>query len=316
MCLLSVIVPVYNTEMYLKQCVDSILSQTYQHIELILVDDGSTDNSGKICDQYAEKDRRIQVIHQVNQGVSAARNAALDIAKGEFLGFVDSDDWVDPDMYQVLIQKAEDEHADVVACGMRVNDESGRGTRNFLNGEGEYNQTELLKGLFDRPNQQGGSCCNKIYRRALISDIRYNPSLIMAEDWIYLFMCYERFSKGVKIPESFYNVRERRNSATREDVIQASYEIMTKGKSGDLLLSLARAHSKEIEKCAVEKYIDDGLRYSSVIRKEGTKSGRPYFRKFLLIRLRMIRPIVRALVYQLLPISKIKNYLVTMLFYW
>ena len=223
MPLLSVIVPVYNTDRFLGQCIDSILSQTHTDFEVILVDDGSTDNSGKICDQYAERDQRIKVIHQPNQGVSAARNAALDIAEGEFLGFVDSDDWIDPDMYRVLIKKAEEKNADVVACGMRVNDERGQSTRDFLNSEGEYNQTELLKGVFGRPNQQGGSCCNKIFRRTPVSDIRYNPSLSMAEDWIYLFKCYERFSKGVKIPESFYNVRERCNSATRGDVIQASY---------------------------------------------------------------------------------------------
>lgn len=99
--LISIIVPVYNVESYLEQCIDSILAQSYKNLEIILVDDGSTDRSGDICDRYAEKDSRIHVVHKANGGLSSARNAGLKICHGDYLGFVDSDDYIDPDMYKV-----------------------------------------------------------------------------------------------------------------------------------------------------------------------------------------------------------------------
>lgn len=99
MAILSIIVPVYNVEQYLPRCIDSILEQTFQNFELILVDDGSKDKSGEICDEFAKKDNRIIVIHQENKGVNTARNAGLDIATGSYITFVDSDDWIQPDSY-------------------------------------------------------------------------------------------------------------------------------------------------------------------------------------------------------------------------
>lgn len=100
--LISVIVPVYNVEKYLHKCINSILNQTYKNLEIILIDDGSTDNSGKICDEYALKDNRIKVIHKENGGLSSARNAGLDICSGDYIGFVDSDDYIAEDMYEYL----------------------------------------------------------------------------------------------------------------------------------------------------------------------------------------------------------------------
>ena len=98
--LISVILPVYNVQQYLEKCIESVVNQTYKNLEIILIDDGSTDMSGKICDEFAEKDGRIKVIHSKNGGVSAARNIGLDIATGEYIGFVDSDDWIESQMYE------------------------------------------------------------------------------------------------------------------------------------------------------------------------------------------------------------------------
>ena len=100
--LISIIIPVYNAEKYLKKCLDSVINQTYKNLEIILVDDGSTDKSPEICDKYAEKDSRIIVLHKENGGVSSSRNAGLDIFKGEYLSFVDSDDYVEPDYIEYL----------------------------------------------------------------------------------------------------------------------------------------------------------------------------------------------------------------------
>jgi len=113
---LSIIVPVYKVEPYLCKCVDSILSQTFRDFELILVDDGSPDKCGGICDGYALNDSRVRVIHQQNSGLSAARNAGLDIARGDYTGFVDSDDWIDASMYENMIGRALEQDADVVIC--------------------------------------------------------------------------------------------------------------------------------------------------------------------------------------------------------
>ena len=104
---ISVIVPVYNVENYLRRCVDSIINQTYKNLEIILVDDGSPDNCPVICDEYAQKDSRIKVIHKENGGLSSARNCGMDMATGEYIGFVDGDDWIESDMYKFLIENAE-----------------------------------------------------------------------------------------------------------------------------------------------------------------------------------------------------------------
>ena len=105
--LISIIVPVYNVEEFLPKCIDSILAQTYENLEIILVEDGTKDNSGQICDAYAEKDSRIKVIHKENGGLSSARNAGMDVARGEYFGFVDSDDWIEPETYESLMVLAQ-----------------------------------------------------------------------------------------------------------------------------------------------------------------------------------------------------------------
>lgn len=115
--LLSIIVPVYNAEKYLSRCIESLIIQTHKALEIILIDDGSQDNSSIICDDYKDRDERIKVIHQKNGGVSKARNVGLEYANGEYIAFVDSDDWVEPEMYEKLLQAALDNEADYVKCG-------------------------------------------------------------------------------------------------------------------------------------------------------------------------------------------------------
>lgn len=122
--LISIIVPIYNSEKYLKKCVNSIINQTYKDLEIILVDDGSSDACPKICDEFAELDNRIVVLHKKNEGVSAARNSGLDIAKGEYIGFVDSDDYIAPDMYEMLLTRILKENSDMACCNYLQVDEN------------------------------------------------------------------------------------------------------------------------------------------------------------------------------------------------
>ena len=114
--LISVIIPVYNSEKFLNRCVDSVLKQSYKELDIILIDDGSSDKSGEMCDQYAQMDKRVRVIHQKNRGVSAARNSGLDVAIGDYCTFVDSDDYIESEMYQSMIDIAEQYNCDVIMC--------------------------------------------------------------------------------------------------------------------------------------------------------------------------------------------------------
>ena len=123
---ISVIVPVYKVEQYLPQCIESIINQTYRNLEIILIDDGSPDNCGKICEEYAQKDKRIKVFHKKNGGLSDARNYGIARASGEYLAFVDSDDWIEPDMYEVLVNWIEDHQTDIVSCGFFLSFRNGR----------------------------------------------------------------------------------------------------------------------------------------------------------------------------------------------
>ena len=131
---ISVVVPVYNVEDYLDRCVKSIISQTYENLEVILVDDGSADGSPVMCDSWAQKDPRIKVIHKPNGGVSSARNAALDAATGDFIGFVDSDDWIENDFYELLMKSLAENGSDIAFCGYYVVERSGekKGYKNLL----------------------------------------------------------------------------------------------------------------------------------------------------------------------------------------
>ena len=123
---ISVIVPVYNVERYLKRCIESIINQTYKDLEIILVDDGSTDSSGNICDEYKKIDKRISVIHKKNGGLSDARNEGLKVVTGTYIAFVDSDDFLDLDMYEYMQKNIEKENADIVICGTKIDYDNGK----------------------------------------------------------------------------------------------------------------------------------------------------------------------------------------------
>lgn len=143
--LLSVIVPVYKVEPYLHRCVDSIRNQTYKNLQIILVDDGSPDNCGKICDEYAELEARIIVVHQKNRGLSGARNTGLRYAKGDYVAFVDSDDWIDSSMYETLVDMIEKNDLDMARCGIVETD--GKGKERIVNWGGHAGSGHRERGV-------------------------------------------------------------------------------------------------------------------------------------------------------------------------
>ncbi len=186
--LISVIVPVYNVERYLHRCLDSIISQTYRNLEIILVDDGSTDKSPKICDEYCAKDGRIKVIHKENSGAASARNAGLDIAKGDYIAFVDGDDFIDVSMYQQLCDSIQSNGTDMSVCAIKVIDDKDRDITNFddikLSGLNVISGVEAL-GQLCKGTGTWISPCNKLYKKTLFDDIRF-PVGNLHEDWFLL----------------------------------------------------------------------------------------------------------------------------------
>ena len=167
--LISVIVPVYNVEPYLRKCLDSIVGQTYSDLEILIIDDGSTDGSGKICDEYAAQYERIQVFHTENKGLSCARNLGLDNANGDWIGFVDSDDWIELDMYEALIRKAKETGADIVECGVLTEYTTRTIKSPAINDT--VSDTEALDALIKGSIRT--QVWNKIYRSSLFYTIRF-----------------------------------------------------------------------------------------------------------------------------------------------
>ncbi|MDR1460052.1 MAG: glycosyltransferase [Campylobacteraceae bacterium] len=183
--LISVIVPIYNVERYLEKCLNSIINQTYKNLEIILVDDGSPDNCGKICEEYAKKDNRIRVVHKSNGGLSSARNAGLDIANGEYIAFVDSDDYIAENMYEDLINIARKEMSDIVISSFYYVKKNG--IFPYENNLGGLDKNEILyQFLTDRYHS---TICSKFFKAALFEHIRFTninfedlfimPSLIL-----------------------------------------------------------------------------------------------------------------------------------------
>jgi len=184
MCRISIIIPVYKVEQYLRKCIDSVLAQTFTDFECILVNDGSPDSSPAICDEYAKKDERIKVIHKKNGGVSSARNAGLDIAKGDWIGFVDSDDWPGEKFLEFMYNNAIKHNADVSICGIyELNNEIILPLDKRVHDD-MLTSKQAVSLLFDRKFSLGGFSFNKLIKRQIIEKnrFRYDETINFMED--------------------------------------------------------------------------------------------------------------------------------------
>lgn len=209
----SIIVPVYKAEAYLHRCVDSILAQTFTDFELLLIDDGSPDRSGEICDEYAQKDSRIRVIHKENGGVSSARQRGLDEAVGEYTIHADPDDWVEPNMLEELYKKAKQDDADIVICDYFNN----IGTKQTICRQcpSSLEPKQVLIELFQ---QLHGSCCNKLARRVCYKQygIEFPRGINYCEDlftWVQ-FLSHKEV-KVAYLNKAFYHYFDNPESITR-----------------------------------------------------------------------------------------------------
>lgn len=235
--LISVIVPVYNVEKYLERCLNSIINQTYKNLQIIVVDDGSTDSSGKICDQYKEKDERIQVIHKKNGGLSDARNQGLKIATGEYIGFVDSDDYIAQDMFETLYNAIEKYNADIsIVSFYEIYNGKVIGVRDSKNIE-EMNKFEAMNELLKDTKIQSYAW-NKLFKHDLFKKMEF-PTGKNFEDIATTLLLFEKSNKVVLVEEpKYYYVRRDdsivgvRNSKTYNDYLEVIYNkyLYLKGK--------------------------------------------------------------------------------------
>ena len=204
--LISVIVPVYKVEKYLNQCIESVLAQTYQNLEIILVDDGSPDRSGEICEEYAKKDTRIRVLHKSNGGLSTARNTGLQIISGAYIAFLDSDDYLAPDMYETLYRELIENDADIAVCGfVKIFEDGHTEIENAFEKKELFSGKELLD-VFLVDDKIGSQSCNKLFNAKLFSGVEY-PEGRIYEDLAIMHEVFHRANSVVCLAENKYYYR-------------------------------------------------------------------------------------------------------------
>lgn len=237
----SVIVPVYNVEQYVAKCLDSIINQTYKNLEIICVDDGSTDKSGYICDEYAKKDSRIKVFHKANGGLASARNAALTHVTGDYIGFVDSDDWIEPEMYETLVHNLEQNSVDMVCCNFSkiYNDRIDVMKNEWDIKNSVLDTADILYYAFNRDHHKGFAIYvwNKLFTADKIKNYRFDESLAEAEDVDFISKVIAvNNMKGFYIEKSLYNYLQRSSS-------------LTYSKDLNMRADFLKSYSKVIEAC-------------------------------------------------------------------
>lgn len=284
----SVIVPIYNVAPYLKKCIDSILAQTYSNLEVILVDDGSTDESSDICDTYVALDCRVSVIHKSNGGLSSARNAGLDVAKGDYIAFIDSDDYIEPNMIEKLIAAILHEDAELAMCGVRCIDEYGDEVAfnsapiidGVLTGKDIFEKVFLFQAVWFI------TAWNRLYKSSLLQEYRF-PEGRLHEDEFAAHHIYDNCRKVVTISDPLYLYLQRTGSITSQkslrnyiDIYEAMYDrylfFEEKGKGYEKFAQIAARKMGWALRCA----------FSVAGYEENIELFKPLYKRTLLLLLR------------------------------
>ena len=259
MPLVSVIIPIYNTEKFLPLCISSVLNQTLTDIEVLLVNDGSTDGSGKICDEYACKDQRIQVIHTLNQGVSHARNQGLETAKGEYIAFMDSDDWIETDMIATLYQLIRTNEAGLATCGYIIENEDGRPIYHINEVKsGKLTQWEAIHSLFnDRHYKYKGNLWDKLYHKEIIDKhhLKFNEHIYYNEDRLFIFQYLSHCQSAAYTTSPYYHYVTRKSSAMNLSQKNYTPKLCTFMDAFDLMTSLSATFPTYILRALSADYI-------------------------------------------------------------
>ena len=213
--MISVIVPVYNVEKYLRKCLDSIVNQTYRDLEIILIDDGSTDNSGAICDEYGQKDSRIKVVHKTNGGLSSARNCGLEIARGDYITFIDSDDYIESDTIETVVKTFLNKQVEVVLIREKQVNEKGETTKIVGDKPTDkifYKDKEFLVELI--LGKQINGVCDKFYKRDCLEGLRFEENKHHGEDMLFNVMFLDKVKNVGYVDSIKYSYVANENSIT------------------------------------------------------------------------------------------------------
>ena len=290
--MISVIVPVHNAAELLPRCVESILRQSYRALEIILINDGSTDGSGEVCDRYKQDDERVQVIHQENAGVSAARNAGLDAARGEWIGFVDADDWIEPEMFEKLRGAVLENKKNVAVCrhadyrsGIRIS------KKRCLKAPGVLSQETALWHLLSYRYYEG-YLWNKLYNRSLIQKckMRLDEDIHFCEDALFNIQLFQHTDGISYLPDILYHHCINKGSA----MVSYNHKRMTELEAWRKIVSLAAPMCGKLLKAAKCRYAEAaiGLFYNLIasgqehgdttrfLRKESSRYCAVYFTSF------------------------------------
>lgn len=200
--LITILIPCYNVDLYLPRCLNSILGQTYKNLQIVLIDDGSKDSTWTLMQKYAKQDSRIEIYHQNNQGVAKTRNNLLTKVKGDYVLFVDSDDWIEPDMIEFMVCKVLNNDADVSMCGMVVNDTPV----SKIYKEEILDQQQTIKHFLFH-NELRGSLCNKLIKASLLQNVNFNGEISYGEDALFCWHLFQHVKKTVMTNRQLYHYR-------------------------------------------------------------------------------------------------------------
>ena len=280
---ISVIIPVYNSAEYLSECIKSVISQTYTQLEIILINDGSTDNSGEICDKYASQDKRIIVIHQENGGVSAARNTGLERANGEYIGFIDSDDTVIPEMFEKLLTAINKHNKQIAICGH---------TRFHMEGSIEKREQREIAEVLDVQNAIEyllsnkyfeGFLWNKLFCARLIDKLRFDKDLHFCEDLLFVNQCLLKSNGAVYVAEALYEYRLRENGLTysynskRRTELQSFQRMIDLNRSKKIVEILQFRYLEAAVNLYRMAVLNGDLQYAPYLKKEALRYWKIYF---------------------------------------
>ncbi|SFH67159.1 Glycosyltransferase involved in cell wall bisynthesis [Selenomonas ruminantium] len=274
--LISIIVPVYNCKEYLSNCINSLINQSYTKIEIIIIDDGSNDGTSEICDEWQKKDSRIKVIHTNNFGVSHARNIGLDNMSGSYVGFVDADDWVDTDTYELLLREMIEKNAEVSGGGYICNDVRGDKIIFCKRKSKVYSRDEILQEIFSprEPRLLCWELCDKLFKRDLINNVRFNESIGTAEDMLFFWQMMKRVHRFAYSPLFKYHYRMRSGSAVHSGIspktissLYAVREIMNSARTenDDLKYIIWKQYVRYLVGCTRQMLVYDAKKYEEDI---------------------------------------------------
>lgn len=266
--LISIIVPVYNAENYLNKCIESLINQTYNSLEIILINDGSTDNSRHICEKFAKKDKRIKLINQKNSGVSVARNKGIDIAKGKYICFVDSDDYVSQEFVEKMFNHIKINRADLAICNINKVNNKGIKYQDYTS----FDKNIITKEeYYESINSFGGFLWNKIFKKSIIGNLRLEEDIYYCEDELFVINYVEKCNKisCINEPLYFYCTHSNSLSSWKDGWNEKKITIIkAKQKALNILSKYQFSIYKDYYLKCLCNYIDIYYRYSKKIIKK------------------------------------------------